>query len=159
MLSAILGSALAIAVQLVVALALLTFVLNALSRLEVRLSASFFSTRDTLTTLCEQLRDRVSKLESEMKTASGTHAAVEVAALAADVDKLSSSMRKQFGRVFAELHMDGTLKRNAEAQQDVETSEQVRERLRLAHGLPRALLKQIDEQKLGGVAIGNGKPE
>lgn len=163
MLSAIIASVLAAGALIGVALALLIYVQNALARLEVRLSASFFATRDTLTTSFGQLRAhvdahpaiadlsaRVQACELGAKQTSGTHLAAELAGLGAEVDKLARNMRKQFGAVWAELQHDGVLKRNEESQADLaETPEQTRARLRLKHGLP----------KLGGAANGAADEE
>lgn len=57
---------------------------------------------------------------SACEKVSAAHLAAELAALAGDVERLATSSRKQFGKVFAELHHSGTLKRNVESQLDVE---------------------------------------
>lgn len=141
---AIIAFVLAIAVPTVVGLGLLIYVQNVRSTLALQLSANFSATRDTLTTSYAQLnakldalRDRMSACESDVKLTSNAHLSTELAALAGDVDSLAKGVRKNFGRVFAELHQDGTLDRNTRSQGNVETPDEVRERLRREHGLPK----------------------
>ena len=142
---AIIACVLAIVVPAFAGLALLIYVQNVRSTLALQQSASFSAMRDTSTTLHAQLnakldalRDRTSALESDVKLTSNAHLSTELAALAADVDSLAKGVRKNFGRVFAELHQDGALKRNGEKQIDAaETPEQTRARLRVEHGLPK----------------------
>ena len=153
MLFGIIACVLAVIVPVVGALALSIYVQNVRSTMALALSASSSATRDTLTTSYAQLnakidalRDRMSACESDLKLTSNAHLSTELAALAGDVDSLAKGVRKNFGRVFAELHLDGTLKRNTEKQTDIETAEEVRARLRIQHGLP----------KLGGTKL-NGE--
>lgn len=91
-------------------------------------------------TFLERLRSITARLEaceSGLKQTSSAQVAVDLAALAGDVENLAKIVRKNFGRVFAELHHDGLLDRNRESQADVETPDEVRARLRVKHGLPR----------------------
>lgn len=141
---AIIAFALALAVPTVVGLALLIYVQNTRSTLALAQSASFSAMRDTSTTLHAQLNakldaltDRVSRCENGLQQTSNAHLATEQAALAADVEALAKAMRKNFGRVFAELHADGTEARNRSKQHEVESPEEVRARLRAEHGLPK----------------------
>lgn len=143
MLSVIIACALAFVVSTLAVAALLIYVQNVRSSLEAQLSASFSATRDTSTTWFGQLhgrldefQKRVAACESGLKETSGPRVAAELADLRAAVDSLAATQRKQFGKVWAELHHDGVLKRNTESQGD-ETPEQVRERLRQQHALPR----------------------
>lgn len=140
MLFNIIACVLAVFVPIAVGLALLTYVQSLRWQLERRLSDSYSEMRGTLATFSTRLHGIetvAAALESGLKQTSGAHLATEVAALGGDVEKLAASVRKQFGKVFAELHHDGTLRRNAERQSDVETPEEVRARLRLEHGLPK----------------------
>jgi len=141
----IIAFALALFVPAVGALVLLTWWQNARSTLALAQSASFSAMRDTLTTSYERLNarldalaERLTRAEQSLAQTSGAHLAVELADLAGDVDTLAKSVRKNFGRVFAELHADGALARNEAKQEDLaETPEQVRARLRTEHGLPK----------------------
>lgn len=148
MLSTIIAFALAHVAVLAVVAASLIYGRSELSRTAARLSDSCSATRATSTTLFAQLRTRIEKLENSVHTTSNAHLAVELAALGADLERLAASSRKNFGRVWAELHHDGVLERNVE-KQTVETPEETRARLRLQHGLP----------KLGAVARSNGETE
>lgn len=146
----IIAFALALAAPLVGVPALIIYVSNLrdalhseLAKRDMQQAASFSAMRDTSTTLFAQvnakldaLRDRMSACESDVKLTSNAHLSTELAALAADVDSLAKGVRKNFGRVFAELHADDTLKRNAAKQADIETPEETRARLRAEHGLP-----------------------
>lgn len=133
MLFNIIACVLAVGVPLGVGIALLTYAQHMQSKLEARLSdlsSSSAARLATCSTRIDGLMARIAGCETSLITTNAAHFAVEVAGLAADVEKLAASTRKQFGRVFAELHHDGTLERNAERQADVETPEQIRARLR-----------------------------
>lgn len=133
MLFNIIACVLAVGVPLAVGIALLTYVQSVQSRADQRLFELSSVTAGRSASLSSELRalgGRLTACESGLKQTSAAHFEVVVADLAADVEKLAASTRKQFGRVFAELHHDGTLERNAERQTDVETPEQIRARLR-----------------------------
>lgn len=128
---------LAIVVPLVVGIGLLTYVQNLRMTLAREQLATLSEVRDKSLTSLATLTERVARCESGIAQTSSTHVAAELAALAADVEKLATNQRKQFGKVWAELHHDGVLKRNEAAQQTVETPEETRARLRAEHGLPK----------------------
>lgn len=134
---ATIACALALVVPLVVGLVLLIYVQNVHSTLARQLSQSSSHMLATSMTSSEAIRDRLTRCENGLRETSGPHLASELAALAGDVEALARTVKKNFGRVYAELHADGVLRRNAEAQDDIETPEQVRERLRREHGLPK----------------------
>jgi hypothetical protein len=144
MLSTIIACVLAIVVPLVVGAALLTYVQNRLSQAAMSQFANSSANRDTSATLFGQLNARLDNItqrltacETGLANTSSTRIAAEVADLDAAVEKLAALQRKQFGRVWAELQQGGVLKASKDSQQDVETPEMVRARLREAHGLPK----------------------
>lgn len=62
------------------------------------------------------LSERCTQLEADVEGLSAAHVAGELAELKADVDHLSRTFRKNIGRVWAEMHHDGALRRNNESQ-------------------------------------------
>lgn len=135
---AIIGCVLAILVPLAAGLVLRISLLAESDRREAASIARLTACQTALERLISSTVARVEQCESSLRNTSGTHQAAEVAALAADVQALAASCRKNFGKVFAELHRDGALKRNAEAQADIETADDARARLRREHGLALA---------------------
>lgn len=116
MASLITAYVLAIAVPVVVALVLLTYVQRALLSQEARLSENYSARVGMWTTSFEQLREQLRTLQDRVRTCelglqqtSATHLQGEVAALAADVARLAQSTKKQFGTVWAELQHSGAL--------------------------------------------------
>lgn len=139
----IIGCVLASAAGLGVGAASLIYARYARLSLEAQLFATSSATRDMFRTWSMHQDERLSAAEQRLKACetglqqtSQAHLSAELEGLAGDVAALASSQRKQFGKVWAELHHDGVLKRNADAQVDIETPEQVRARLRAQHGLP-----------------------
>jgi hypothetical protein len=120
MLLAITACVLAIAVPIVGVLVSLMYVRSVLLQAEAKQSERFSVMQATWTTSCAQLSERVKSCETGLQMTSGTHLQAELAALAGDVDALSKTVRKNFGRVWAELHHDGMLKRNNHSQREIE---------------------------------------
>lgn len=123
MLLPIIACALAIVVPLAGVAASLIYVQSVRLRLEAMLSERLSVTSATLTTSCAQLSERIASLERGLQATTGTHLAGELAALAGDVEALSKTVRKNFGRVWAELHHDGALRRNNASQSTIPTDD------------------------------------
>lgn len=115
---AITACVLAIAVPLVVAAALITYVQSALTRQAATLSASFSQSAGTWTNSFAQLQERVTTLDRTVRETSNAHLATEVAALAGDLEAHAASCRKQFGKLFADLHHAGVQRSAREQQTD-----------------------------------------
>jgi len=126
MLIAIIACVLALVVPAFVALALHISWTNTLQK-----------HREIYSERLSSMKSGLDRLETGLKQTSAASVATDLAALQGDVESLAKTVRKNFGRVYAELHKDGVLKRNGEAQQDIETPEEVRARLRAEHGLPK----------------------
>lgn len=137
MLFAITACVLACVVPLVVGAVLHTWWSRALISTASTMYDVMSTTRERSETSFRELSVRLSGVESDVKNMSSTHVAGELAVLAADVEKLALSCRKQFGSVWAELHHAGVLKAAEQKQLTDETPEQTRARLRtdiaLAH--------------------------
>jgi hypothetical protein len=129
----IIACVLALAVPLFVALACSIYV----DRLRRETQTSVSALKATLQTCFSRCSMRCDALEKRVDTTTSAHLAGELAALAGDVESLAKTVRKNFGRVWAELHHDGLLERANNKQAEIETPEQVRERLRREHVLPR----------------------
>lgn len=140
----IIAFVLAIAAPTVGGLLLLIWLNRDTQRVEERLRAACSQTSATsvisferANARIETLIDRVTRLENDVTKTSNAHLSTELATLAADVDALAKGVRKNFGKIYAELHQDGVHERNAKKQTDIETPEEVRERLRKEHSLPK----------------------
>ena len=91
----------------------------------------------------QALREEIGRTRSDIARTSNSELCVRVDALEGAVAALSTSLKRQFGRVWAELHHAGVLKESKAKQSDIpaapatdEERASVRRRLRAAHGLP-----------------------
>jgi len=121
----IIGCVLALVVPIVVGLALHISCQRTIAELRAQLakcSAELGTSATSYLTLnarFDGVLQRLTACETGLTQTSGSHLARVVADLAADVEAIAASNRKNFGRVFAELHQDGALKRNGAKQQRV----------------------------------------
>lgn len=72
-----------------------------------------------LTRRLSDLEATIAEIETTTRQSDATHLATELAVLDGDVKALAANLKRQMGRVWAELHHEGLLKRNSNSQSDL----------------------------------------